>query len=381
MSSRLPNKKSFPLILLDPQTTLLDYYNPPFADYQPHNSNVLSVVDTFSYSSGQKLTAATASYYEKSRADRLQDLNMMLKSAISTDDWSQFKDSTRLFCHRALYNVKWDVDNKPQTVLADKYAEALNKASSIAVGTTSLDALAAYITAQRSSSDDNSSEKVKEIEETIFAMQPLLHAHDGGVDARLEAADQTDDDDDPKTTQPPEEIREQVETLNKLQTQLDLIMRTQQQTRWDLFSLWWKCITNSTRDDSKYKNDVQIQSNYIEQLQTLANSLQSDIGNLEKGFISKARPKIPSTLRTAAEALITEFVALGQDDDGSSSSSSSSSSTSETEVYPQYRDQGWNASNYANAPWRDSWGDTQPWFPLIVEWEVEYTHPIRLLVL
>ena len=32
--------------------------------------------------------------------------------------------------------------------------------------------------------------------------------------------------------------------------------------------------------------------------------------------------------------------------------------------------------------WRDRWSDRQPWFPLYVEWEVEYTHiPIDYWIL
>lgn len=438
--------------------SLLNSSNPLFADYQLHNSNVLSIVDTFSYGDDKKLTAATASYYVvgwhssvdddlfttnglKSRADRLRDLNMVLKNIVDTDKWCQSRDDTRLLCHGALYHVKWNVYSKPQNVLADDYAKILHKANSIAVGTTSLDALLAYIAAQRSSSDDDRSTKLKELEEIIFAMQTLLHARDDGVDTRLEAADQVNnwnysridggcmfhpsssDDDDPNNK------------LNKLQMQLDLINRTQRQTRWNLFSLWWKCITNSMRDDQQYKDDVKAQSDNLKKLQTMANMLQDNIkdqsvgldvkrsaadhfyeqrdptlllGGLPSGwpydfqnklevrldnqtistasgsltdewknFIKKTLPKVPSTLQKAAKSLILEFVALEQDGDGSSSDSSSSSASSSdsgAEVYPLYHDQGWNPTNDSGTPWRDSWGDTQPWFPLFVEWEVEYTH-------
>ncbi|TGJ78619.1 hypothetical protein E0Z10_g10147 [Xylaria hypoxylon] len=458
--------------------SMLQSSNPLFADYQPHNSNVFSIVDTFAYTSTssdttenqkteKKLTAATAGYYvlgwhseenhdlfatvSKSRASRLQELGMALKSEVGAGNWSKSPNCTRSLCHAALYDVKWNVNDKPPTVLVDRYASILNRrvGSAVSVGATSLDALIAFIAAQKASStttnrsggtaDDSSEKSTKELEEIIFAMQGLLHAHDDGVDSRLEAADQVSNwnysrsdggsvfhssSSSPGTSNKMNDDgnADKINTLNHMQTQLDATRRAQRQTRWNLFSLWWKCITNSSRDNTKYKEEVNQQSDYLKKLQTLSASLETRIASiavnakktagdyfheqrdptllvagipsawpydfrdklevrldsqtvgLPKGifmtddieaFIEDAAFALPISLRSAAKALMTEFIALGQDDD---SVSSSSTIVDSSEVYPLYHDQGWNPSDDINAPWRDNWNETQPWSPLFLEW-------------
>lgn len=78
-------------------------------------------------------------------------------------------------------------------------------------------------------------------------------------------------------------------------------------------------------------------------------------------LITLVKRLLPDTLTLAAEALSSEFYALGPD-------GSQSGDPPAGKCYPQFHDK------KANGRWRDLWGDRQPWFPLYAEWEVEYTH-------
>ncbi|KAI5777098.1 hypothetical protein EDC01DRAFT_714248 [Geopyxis carbonaria] len=75
-------------------------------------------------------------------------------------------------------------------------------------------------------------------------------------------------------------------------------------------------------------------------------------------------PKAPTEVTGVLGRLFAEFAALKPKSDG------------EAEVVipggavpPQFHDQ-----KTTDASWRDRWSNRQPWFPLFVEWEVEYTH-------
>jgi len=62
----------------------------------------------------------------QTRGAKLDALNMVLNGADAATkegaaDWLASKESTRIICHGAMYNVLWDIDNKPLNVPADNY--------------------------------------------------------------------------------------------------------------------------------------------------------------------------------------------------------------------------------------------------------------------
>lgn len=148
--------------------TVLTSSNPLFPDYQPHNSNVFSILDNFSYkgstgghASDLYLDSATCDYFVVGwhssadhdpfttapilptplNDDRLGSCQMQLKdnSTDSAKDWRNTKTPTRILCHAAMYDVKYVRGDVPGTVLADEAGLQLKEKQSIAVGVTPLD--------------------------------------------------------------------------------------------------------------------------------------------------------------------------------------------------------------------------------------------------
>lgn len=74
-------------------------------------------------------------------------------------------------------------------------------------------------------------------------------------------------------------------------------------------------------------------------------------------------PKLPSKIQDTAAALVQEFIELSSDGDGST--------TPPADTFkPLYHDD----VKVGYVKRRDSWGDSQPFFPLFLEWEAEYSH-------
>lgn len=148
--------------------TVLTSSNPIFPDYQPHNSNVFSMVDNFKYKSSDApdatdmyLDSATCDYFvigwhsdanhdpfttdpavtQPLNDDRLTSCQMQLKSSIadSVKNWRNTTVPTRVLCHAAMYDVKYTRSDVPGTVLAETAGLQLKEKQSIAVGVTPLD--------------------------------------------------------------------------------------------------------------------------------------------------------------------------------------------------------------------------------------------------
>ncbi|KAJ5677932.1 uncharacterized protein N7477_003565 [Penicillium maclennaniae] len=149
-----------------PQLSVLNAANPIFADFQPHNSNVFSIVDNFNYTdengNNAILQSATASYYvigwhSKEEEDpffmtaaaiqakqtlqtRLNNLSIDLPNPNkdkSISDWLSFIGSARSVCHGAIYNVQWTYDKMPPSP-AQLTGQYLSKTTNepVAIGTT-----------------------------------------------------------------------------------------------------------------------------------------------------------------------------------------------------------------------------------------------------
>ncbi|KAI1092448.1 hypothetical protein F5B19DRAFT_209705 [Rostrohypoxylon terebratum] len=455
--------------------SLLRSSNPFFADFQLHNSNVFSILDNFEYSnstgSRKYLEKANASYYlvgwhskastdplfdqsgEISHADKLEGIYMTLKDsgiAEITTKFLESKDSIRMCLHGAMYDVKWDLKSKPQSVPADDYSEALQQQEipAVSLGTTPMDALITYCTARKGHEED---EVVEKLEEDILAIDSLLHARDDGVEGQREAKDMiynwnfsrtqggthyfiAGEDNQGECKKPSDKTIAALKQLNQWQQILDACNRSATQYRWDMFSLWWKYVTDVSNkqedgvDTAIFKKKVEDISKRIDRLQGRITELEEGIkaqkeqekDGLLKGLKTNTLPfyfrardptvlvggidpgwpadysdnvavriatqcvtgseDIPQELEALAtllsqkfpqiaplkEALrlLTEFWTLFP--------ANPTPELQKGQIYPQFHDQ--VSSTINNKLWRDRWENRQPWFPLYVEWEVEYTH-------
>jgi hypothetical protein len=451
-ASRIPN---FKLVMSSNQL---------FADYQPHCTNVFSIVDNFQYKEDAYLTEASASYsvigwhsdatddvFNKklNHQDRMNALQLEINGAVTNPDndiqkafetWLKANDETLTLCHGAIYSVKWDASKKPSKVPADDYCQQLNSLLPISVGTTPMDALMAY--ARPHSSKDTG--VVKELEGLLLELEKHLLARDDGVEAQQQAKDllynwnyirneggksyHVAGNEEP--TAVPDNLRGLIE-LNREQQFLDAIERTLKRSRWYMFSEWWKEVTDSSPSDDrseKRKGDVQDLKDRIDDLITMRNvcnnriqdALKSQkqlepgvtsafyqqrdptvlVGGIRTGwehdylsklqirlesqlvantqlpeladeksawniFLNAISTRLPSDLSPTMQDLLREFVTLQPEN--------TDPSLSGVKRYPQFHDQ---LTIGADMPknWRDRWNDTQPWFPLFMEWEVEYHH-------
>ena len=465
--------------------TLLGSSNQLFPDYQPHNSNVFSIVDPFEYDTGRvdernqkimgKLEEATASYYimgwhsseakdpmhveaaPEDREARMTAHMMELKKDAMNGmaGWKTSRDPCRILCHGAMYGVGWSNKGKPKHVPADKACAQLTSKLPLAVGTTPMDALLTYVNSHKSFDPDD----IKEIEATISTLQRLLHARDDGVDAQREVADmvmnwnhmqfqggsrfflsgdkpQKHDDkaaendmpveiaqDETKPTQPTDGEKALLRELNRCQLLLDSCSRAYKRLQWRMFSMWWKYLSDvdglSKKDDikpqvqhvltpklDKLKRKIlsyqTTTADLLKKLPTATSGVQQPfaqtrdptllVGGIKSGwpdeFLKKVKVriafqvdrsndpldsfseamigKIPDILRPAARSLLHEFASLAP----------GGPALDEGYVEPLYhdRDVTVDPEEFPEAPWRDRWENIQPWFPLFLEWEGEYTH-------
>lgn len=445
------------------ELTVLTSSNPLFADYQPHNSNVFSMLDRFEHDDGTQLTEATASYYVLGwhssvtsdilhqtaspllpLSDRLGKLLMTLVEETSKDEVTP----AQVLCHGAMYDVMWNADKKPAIVAADKSSKRLNSAMPVAVGTTVLDALLAFVKIHmHDEKEKGTADKysVSSLEADIWRIHGLLLARDDGVDGQREAADllnhhnydrvqcgtlfhlhTPDTAGDGKTSpRPSDETIAQLAELNRVQYALDLTTRTVRKLRWDLFALWWKYVSSkkiglansnektqvsalSTRlttllshikslaDDVAVRNDslkakeAAMPSAYQQRDPTLLVTgiksgwphdfmdplkvrLRKHIMTADANDLPKCRDALqaiikrtlPTDLRGDGSALADEFLLLSPPDN--------KQPTKPKEVPPLYHDLDLDPDQ-GEESFRDRWQNTQPWFPLFLEWEVEYTH-------
>lgn len=301
-----------------PDLRLLSSGNQLFADFQMHNSNVFSILDNFRYvdveGTVRYLNAATASYYvvgwhrddatdplwmrpenQRSRTMQLDSLFMALEEG---DEWLKETGATRLLCHGAMYDVRWDHSKKPDTVPADRFADRLQSQvlPAVSVGTTPLDALITYCTARKG--NRHSEAKIAKLEEKILAIQSLLHTRDDGVEGQRQAKDivynwnfsrapggvryflseeSPTDSDKPRT--PSEGDRDDVRQLNRHQGLLDGFKRSCLQWRWEMFALWWKYITNPGNRSNDEINDEYREA--TDALELKITNAQNEIQKLE----------------------------------------------------------------------------------------------------
>lgn len=265
--------------------------NPLFADYQPHNGNVFSMLDTFGYNqvkdqdgrvvSRDRLSKATADYYvigwhsnDKDdvlyttagveRRERLAKLSLLLSEKLAdSTEWLGDKADARIVCHGAMYGVQWDATTKPRTP-ADDWSANLIGSKQVAVGTSPVDALLAYVRAHHGEKPPEGMKETKEtilirqLEESIFNLSAYLRLQDDSpVDAYRKVTDglihrnytRTNggirynfpiSSTPGKPTLPKDTEMEKLRNLNNAQALLDGTMRAAKTQSWELFSLWFK---------------------------------------------------------------------------------------------------------------------------------------------
>lgn len=466
-----------------PNISLLRSGNQLFADFQMHNSNVFSVLDNFQYGTKDKpqyLNKAKASYYvlgwhwkedvdplwnsgkSVAHGASLDTLFMKLlgveEAPPNRDPWLDKISQLRILCHGAMYNVNWDQGNAPTHVPANNFNDRLRNPdmAAVSVGTTPMDALLSYCSARKDHPDGPGD--IPKLEEDILALESLLHARDDGVEDQREAKDSIynwsftrspggsryyfsgQDGDGQGDTQPLEPEKAAIQKLSELnQTKklLDACNMTIQQYRWDMFSLWWKYMSDvgnssdslTSPKNSDYKRKAKDLFEHISGVNDRIVALEAKMDDLlhpkdgKKNLLATAKPasmpvfykandptvliggiesgwpldyldkvsirapfqtiiakggspglpdslkaffallkKLPDVLESPAEALVTEFYLIrpGGGDPGTAG---------DGRFYPQFHD-----TLTKDQSWRDQWGDTQPWFPLYMEWEAEYTH-------
>ncbi|KAK6948488.1 hypothetical protein Daesc_010255 [Daldinia eschscholtzii] len=225
--------------------------------------------------------------------------------------------------------------------------------------------------------------------------------------------------------------------LNQTQSLLDSCITTMKQYRWDMFSLWWGFMSDvGNGEGSSNQTETEIYKGKVNALAELISGLQSRIQELQAKINSLLNPtdgsenllatakaasmpvfyrandptvliggiptgwptdyldkvavraptqtipasdsstlpaaltgltdllkeKLPDILKEPATSLATELYVIQQD---------GSSEPPAGKFYPQFHDPD---TTLADGTLRDQWGDRQPWFPLYVEWETEYTH-------
>ena len=281
--------------------TVMNSSNPLFPDYVPHNSNVFSIIDSFSYKNAsgdadwQYLDSANASYFVVGwhsdassplpqngalLGDRLRSLFLSLDPAPNSDATETKRISDLLasdsafdvLCHGAVYNVKYNVASKPKS-MADEAAKKFStgtKMEPVSVGTTALDGILTFLDAHDADSANDAEtifgKGAHDVVEDIVDMASLLYASDDTYDSRVRAQDllytnnyaaasggsEWHFDGKASADKPPlipdDNQQKVLAVLNESQMKLDAANEKLRDLRWELFSEWWQFLSNRLND-------------------------------------------------------------------------------------------------------------------------------------
>lgn len=463
--------------------SILGNINPVFSDYQPHNTNVFSILDNFSYEdNGTKyLEKATANYYVigwhpyhkedpffppqqspyPTHAERLKGCYMQLVETQSGEvaDWLKapltVDDPTKVLIHGALYQVEWDVQEKPLIVPADDIAKDYNDFSPVSVGVNPVDALLAVTHAHALTYDANhNNSKPSPLAQDILSLQTLVIEQEEDPDTQLQAADilftsyfvpadggrhwqvaGAATSDGLINTVPDRQERDDLSKVNRQQRAVDLCLREMQWMKWQIWAEWWKWVrTNEAHTteeglavqakvDEMVRRHDRLITNVVSLSDMVNNTVRkynwetstlprfytcrdptvllcgiksgwpTDWSNLLKvrldnhiikmndifrtppegwadfqNFAASVSAKLPVGLQKTSRLLLEEFFVLQP----FASDNPLLRQPPPTDLFfPLYHDLD---SSENGEVWRDRWNNKQPWFPLFVEWEIEYYH-------
>ncbi|KAM0272280.1 hypothetical protein ACHAQH_008727 [Verticillium albo-atrum] len=431
--------------------------NQLFIDYQYHCGNVFSMLDTFAYEDGsttKHLDSVVADYYvvgwhndpeedvmadlkgsreQQPRSARLEMMRIGINKTVpagektAIEDWLSKPDASRTLCHGSMYDVIWKIDELPPKRPADALAKNMQKWP-LAVGTTPMDAVLTYI---------GNRDRTGDVEKQIWALQALLRAAEDGVDAQIAAADEAQaynyahldggdhfylpaEDGKQAGADPPADLQLSLRQGNSAQVLLDATRRRLKQLRWDMFSWWWKLISDVDNDEGtratgqRTIHDVQDEINsLVDMMGPLQVFIDGVVAAIDKGikkgvmeaFHQRSDPTLiiggveagwpkdfnrelearidsqtidltgpptgdaytksmPPDLKAAGDRLVEEFFSLKD-----------ATAKKDDRIIPLYHDKDQQGDDPAETdPWRDRWNESQSWFPLYVEWEAEYAH-------
>lgn len=292
--------------------TVLTSSNPLFPDYALQNTNVLSVIDNFSYLGSSAnhdplyLENAVCDYFvigwhADGKDDPLSTLpegaqpgqqyldarlsNLLLKltdSASSTVGTSQ--ETTRCLVHGAIYDVKYNVNHKPRS-LAEEAATKFTsdvKMEPLSIGTTPLDAILTFLEAHKTDADGFFGGGIQEVAENILQIAQLLYASADEYDARVQAQDLISQQNyakidggsrwtyakgaDPVDARNPNSGKPKIpsdaealslQKINEAQIKIDTCTRKLKSLKWDLFAEWWKYTSEFIPDKEPEKSTRQ----------------------------------------------------------------------------------------------------------------------------
>ncbi|GIK00102.1 hypothetical protein Aspvir_004117 [Aspergillus viridinutans] len=480
--------------------SVLNSSNQLFPDYVPHNGNVFSMVDDFTYAPDanhpqaprKKLSSATASYQvfgwhsdaniaddpfhivvdptlpaaSITHATRMKGCKFRFDSTVKENpdvtDWLNQPDSTRVICHGSMYGVKFSStdfrgESPKVKIPADDLADSFSKNVPVTIGTSPLDTVLSFM---RANVDTATESNEKRTLDDIKALQSILLKGEESADGQYEAQDMLSAHNfapakdsgyhwqlvgENSQGRPTEPTGEQLTSLNRLnvyQEALDLTLRDLRLERWKLWAMWWEYHTVLPSIDphviqalkAKHQKQADAVQGLIDsafgkpggpvglqkQIDDMASQLPCQKCSRDRFFtlrdptllvsgisspwpadflddlVIRTHPQVaaPDTMpsdavgdwksyapfvkavrdaailptapmQEAVERLMLEFFQLHPSDPGESSSPSVPSG----KVAPLYNDH----ADGKKGP-RDQWLDTQPWFPLFLEWEAHYYH-------
>jgi hypothetical protein len=290
--------------------TVMNSSNLLFADNTIHNSNVFSMIDNFDYSDHQGntlyLKKAVCDYtvigwhsdaiddplgsgpyaVHGSLTDRLKALFLKTSDSRIVARYAALNYKTRTLCHSTLYNVQYDRNQKPPTP-AEKFASLFTadvKMEPVSIGTTPLDSVLTFLKAH-DNEDTIFGSGTSSIANNVMSLEELLYASEDGYDSRVKASDliyahnfarssggnewkfsgQTRTGSSPArpSTTPDSNGMPGIDYLNKLnelQLHPDAANRKLRLTKWSLFAMWWKYVSDPQNADparkSKYQDTV-----------------------------------------------------------------------------------------------------------------------------
>ena len=435
--------------------------NQLFLDYQYHNGSVFSMCDTFDYVENKitkHLEAAEAHYYVLgwhkdqendimhlpnspetgvTRESRLESVAIQLDKSSSDpkkiQDWLKSPESSRTICHGSLYDVLWSSKDPPTKSLANEFAAKLRSSQPLSVGTNPLDSIITYVSerAEKCTLEDN----IKRLRNLLLADDETVDAH-MAAEAQTEAFNAADFDggfqyDFADDRQGPHLNLEgkAMAILNAKRHLYDNVLRRIQQIRWQLFSTWWKYVSDpNTTNQTSYAKDAKENKLQLQCLEQLAYDLFQDLKGIASNGVGQGimrdpqprmsmkqgtmepfhqqsdptlmlaglRPgwprdfgeklnarldiqlipgqggeivdkvKIPPELKETARQLLQEFSKLLQATDPNEK-------PPDGFAFPLYHDLEYRSKGVVDEnTWRDRWSASQPWFPLYIEWEAEF---------
>ncbi|KAF2001041.1 hypothetical protein P154DRAFT_562923 [Amniculicola lignicola CBS 123094] len=335
--------------------TVLGSSNPVFPDFVVHNGSTFSIVDSFKYTandgSTKYLTEAKADYFvigwnslpkkdllaadDQRLAQVLENLKMTLplptltetstdqekKERKTLEDLLNTKQSTRSILHGAVYSVSFKWGSKPPSraeQVAEKFGPKFNM-EPLSMGVTPIDGIMTFLRAHKTPADV---EKVfgdtdaDDIAAMVLALGDLLYAADDSFNERVKAQDMNlyeghyaksqdagyrwafaapENSGQATTVATPEQFKE-LFVLNEKQTRLDGLERQLSQKRWDLFSEWWKYVSDKTN----IRNTIQGQ--YSQRVI----DLKQEISVLAKRAEKELRPDLKKALENPSYKRVLE---------------------------------------------------------------------------